>query len=219
MPFDFVKEALRASGLAKDQQVAEYVIKLDHLHQQFVHEIKPGRDPLPRARALFDWLWIKKPNRYKRHGHYRLSDSIDSQFSQEKQGVGNCLGLTLLYHCLLKRLAIHAAALHLENAFERGPHVLTVLDTRESVIDIENILPEGFDYKGHLQNPSRTKWGDRELVADIYHSLGNEYYEKGCYREALRSYSNATRLNPRYESARLNKAIVLDRIGGNTGMV
>ncbi|NVL93151.1 MAG: tetratricopeptide repeat protein, partial [Desulfobacterales bacterium] len=99
-----------------------------------------------------------------------------------------------------------------------GPHVLTLLETGESVIDIENILPQGFDYKGHLKNPSRTIWGDRELVADIYHSRGNEYYEKGCYREALRSYDIAIKLNPRYESARLSKAIVLDRIGISTGM-
>ncbi len=219
MPFDFVREALLASGLAKDREVAVYIAKLDRLYQQFVHEMKPGRDPMIRAQAIFDWLWIKKPNRYDRHGDYRLSDTIDAQFSEGKQAVGNCLGLTLLYNSLLQKSAINPAALHLENAFERGPHVLTVLQTGESVIDIENILPEGFDYKGHLQNPSRTKWGDRELVADIYHSLGNEYYEKGCYREALRSYGHATRLNPRYESARLNKAIVLGRIGVNTGMV
>ena len=219
MPFDLVKEALLASGLEKDHQVAEYTVKLGHLHRQFVHEMKPGRDPLTGAKALFDWLWIKKPDRYERHGRYRLNHTIDSQLSKEKQAVGNCLGLTLLYNCLLHRSAIDAAALHLENAFGIGPHVLTLLETGESVIDIENILPQGFDYKGHLKNPSRTIWGDRELVADIYHSRGNEYYEKGCYREALRSYDIAIRLNPRYESACLNKAIVLDRTGASTGMV
>jgi len=91
--------------------------------------------------------------------------------------------------------------------------VLTILKTEESTIDIENILPDGFDYKGHLDDPSRIRWGDRELVADIYHSQGNELYEKGDYIEALKSYDRAIDLNPLYEKARLNKAILLDRMG------
>lgn len=213
MPFDLVKEALLASGLEKGDQVAEYVVKLDHLQRQFVYEMKPGRDPLTWARTVFDWLWAKKPDRYERHGRYRLNHTIDSQLSSEKQGVGNCLGLTLLYNAILRRSHIDASALYLEEAFGAGPHVLTFFKTEESGIDIEHILPEGFDYKGHLKNPSRTIWGDRELVADVYHSWGNEYYERGCYRAALTSYDHAIKLSPRYEKARLNKAIVLEKIG------
>ena len=76
-------------------------------------------------------------------------------------------------------MGIHADALYLENAFGIGPHVLTLLQTEESTIDIENILPDGFGFKGHLNDPSRTRWGDKELVADIYHSLGNEFSRKG----------------------------------------
>lgn len=49
-------------------------------------------------------------------------------------------------------------ALYLENGFEMSPHVLTVLETEESLIDIENVLPEGFNCKGHLDDPSRTRW-------------------------------------------------------------
>jgi len=83
----------------------------------------------------------------------------------------------------------------------------------EFMIDIENILADGFDYKGHLDDPSRIRWGDRELVADIYYSQGNELYERSDYIEALKSYDRATDLNPLYEKARLNKAILLDRMG------
>ena len=212
MPFDLIKEALLASGVKEDQGVAAYIDKLDHLHQQFVGEMKPTHDPLTTAKALFDWLRIKKPDRYRLHGYYRLNDAIDSQFSKDSQAVGNCLGLTLLYNCLLRTADIEAGVLHLENAFGVGPHVLTFLKTEESKVDIENILPDGFDYKGHLKDPTRTIWGDRELVADIYHSQGNEYYEKGHYREALKRYKKALDLNPRYETARLNRVIVLDKM-------
>ena len=212
MPFDLIKEALLASGVKEDRGVAAYIDKLDHLHQQFVSEMKPTHDPLTTAKALFDWLWIKKPDRYRLHGYYRLNDAIDSQLSKDSLAVGNCLGLTLLYNCLLRTAGIGPRVLHLENAFERGPHVLSILKTKESVIDIENILPDGFDYKGHLGDPSRTRWGDRELVADIYHSQGNEWYERGEYDKALANYDMAIRLNPRYEKAHLNKAILLEKL-------
>jgi len=213
MTFYFEKEALIASGVTEDDRIADYISKLGHLHQQFVREMRPTHEPLTKAKALFDWLWIRKPDRYKSHGYYRLNDAIDSQLSRESQVVGNCLGLTLLYDCLLRRMGMEAGALYLENAFGISPHVLTILETKESMIDIENILPDGFDYKGHLNDPSRTRWRDRELVADIYHSQGNEFYEKGDYIKALESYDRAINMNPLYEKARLNRAILLDRIG------
>jgi tetratricopeptide (TPR) repeat protein len=160
------------------------------------------------------WLWEKKPARYKPHGSFKLNNVIDAQLSKENQTVGNCLGLTLLYNCLLRRIGIRAEAIYLEEAFERGPHVLTTIQRNASIIDIENILPEGFDYKGHLNHPSRTRWGDKELVADIYHSLGNESFSKGEFMKALEYYEISLSLNPSYEKARLNRIILLDKMGG-----
>lgn len=109
-------------------------------------------------------------------------------------------------------MGVEAEALYLENGFGKGPHVLTILKIGESLIDIENIFQDGFDYKGHLNDPSRMRWGDRELVADIYHSLANELFGKGEFVEALKNYEMAISLNPQYERARLNRAILLDRI-------
>lgn len=213
MPFGLEKKALIASGITKDDLIASYLSKLDKLHQRFIHEMNHIGDPLTTAKALFDWLWIKKPARYAPHGHYRLHHVIDSQLSRDSQAVGNCLGLTVLYNCLLRRAGIKAGALHLENAFGIGPHVLSILKTKDSIIDIENIVPDGFDYKEHINDPSRTKWGDKELVADIFNSRANDCYERDKYKKALRHYEKAIALNPHYEKARLNRAIVLDRIG------
>jgi tetratricopeptide (TPR) repeat protein len=80
------------------------------------------------------------------------------------------------------------------------------------LIDIENIFAEGFDYKGHLSAPMRTVWGDRELVADIYHSQGNEAFEKENLPEALKNYKKAINLNPNYQKAHFNLSILLDKI-------
>lgn len=210
--FNFEKESLLASGVKGSEGLVHYMRKLDDLYQQFIHSAMPPSDSLRNARALFKWLWTKKPARYKHYGHFRLNDVIDAQLSEDSQTVGNCLGLTLLYHCLLHKTGIIAEALYLENAFGISSHVLTLLQTRDSLIDIENILVDGFDYGGHLDNPSRTRWGDKELVADIYHSLGTEFFSKGELIKALENYDMALRLNPKYEKAYLNKAILLDRL-------
>ena len=212
MPFDLEIEALLASGIEEDDQVAAYISKLGHIHQQFIREIKPTHEPLTTAKALFDWLWVTKPTRYELHGSYRLSEVIDSHLKEDSKAVGNCLGLTLLYNCLLRRVGMDPGALYLENAFGTGPHVLTILRTKDFTIDIENILREGFDYKGHLNDPSRVRWGNKELIADIYCSRGNEGYVKGDYREALKDYDRAINLNPSHERARLNKVILLDKM-------
>ena len=213
MLFNLEKESLLASGLKDDHRFVEYRGKLDQLTKQFIGQTKTLQERVETARTLFDWLWERKPGRYKPQGQFRLTDVIDAELSKENRTVGNCLGLTLLYQCLLKKMSIQTDALYLENAFGMGPHVLTLLQTDASTIDIENILPDGFDYKGHLNHPSRTRWGDKELVADIYHSLGNEWFEKGELAKALKSYEMAIKLNPQYEKAYLNKVIVMDKLG------
>ena len=214
MSFDLIREALVASGVREESEVAAYIRSIDYLHGRFIEEMDPEHDPLPIAKGLFEWLWRKKPVRYEHGGSYRLNEVINLQMNKQGATVGNCLGLTLLYNCLLRRAGIKAGALYLENAFERGPHVLSTTTIRDSIIDIENSLSEGFDYKGHLKDPSRHLWGDRELVADIYLSQGNDYFELGNYAKALASYEAATSLNPHYERAVLNRAIVLDKMGG-----
>jgi tetratricopeptide (TPR) repeat protein len=213
MSFDLEKEALRASDIKEAGPMEEYKSRLDGLSREFERDVKPPSNQVRIARALFDWLWTQKPARYEHGGPYRLNEVIDSQLSKGDEAVGNCLGLTLLYNCLLRRAGIVAGALHLENAFETGPHVLSTLMIGESIIDIENSLSEGFDYKGHLKDPSRHLWGDRELVADIYLSQGNDYFELGRHDEALASYDASVSLNPDYERAILNRAIVLDKMG------
>jgi tetratricopeptide (TPR) repeat protein len=165
-----------------------------------------------RAKMLFNWLWKEKPTRYKPQGNFKLCDVIDAQLNPNIQTVGNCLGLTVLYNCLLRRMDIVAEALYLEDAFGIGPHVLTTLQREGSMIDIENILPEGFDYKGHLHHPSRKEWGDKELVADIHHSMGNDFFSKDEWIKALKNYNMAIHLNPQYEKALINKAILISKM-------
>ncbi|MFC1823270.1 tetratricopeptide repeat protein [Thermodesulfobacteriota bacterium] len=212
MPFDLENEALIASGLKDEGERAAYRQKLDELQAGFIDQMGKAVDPIERAAKLFHWLWKDRPDRYQRHGPFLLNRVIDAQISAKSQPVGNCLGLTLLYNCLLNRLGVKTSALYLERAYDLGPHVLTLLIGYDPLIEVENIFSTGFDYKGHLDNTGRVQWGARELAGDIYHSLGNESFEKERFREALVNYEKALELNPDYEKAHLNKAIVLDKM-------
>jgi len=204
------KEVLKASGV-KEEGITLYVSKLNHLLERFVRQETPHHESVRTARTLFEYLWKEKPIRYQSHGSFRLNEVIDSQLSESSQAVGNCLGLTLLYNCLLQRMGIRAEALYLEEAFGVRPHVLTVLPIKGFLVYVENILSSGFDYKGH-QNKQGIRWGDKEQVADIYHSLGNEFLNKGELNKALGNYNIAIHLNPNYENAHLNRAILLDKM-------
>lgn len=213
--FDLEKEALVASGLEGKDQICDYLGKLDSLSQQFSPKGIRDSSLLVQAEKLFEALWVSKPKRYRRRGYFRLNEVVDAQLSMENRAVGNCLGLTLLYNCLLKRMGIRAGVLHLENAFGIGPHVLTVLHVDDQTMDIENILPDGFGYKGHKKDPTRLRWGNKELVADIYQSRGSELFKRGELEEALSNYNMALRLNPMYEKAALNREILLDRMNSH----
>jgi tetratricopeptide (TPR) repeat protein len=210
--FDFEREALIASGVTNEDRVDQYLRRLYQLLSQLEEKIKPGRDPILIAQDLFVWLWQKKPNRYKAGASFRLHEVIDAQMRENSEVVGNCLGLTLLYNSLLRRKKIDASATYLENAFGIGPHVLTALTTQKRVIDVENILSHGFDYKGHLKDPTRRSLGDRELVAEIYNSAGNEFFGNEELDKALRNYELAIRMDPKHERAPLNILIIADKI-------
>ena len=210
--FNLAREALIASGVKGEGELAKYLRKLDSLVWKYMPGIPLKASQLERARAAFDFLWRRHPCRYLMQGAFEFNHVIDAHFGASDQPMGNCLGLTVFYNCFLRRLGIPAWALYLENAFEIGPHVLTLLKQGTLWIDVENIRPDGFGFMGHKKNPSRVVWGDKELAADIYQSAGTKLFQQGELKEALSHYNLALQLNPRYEKARLNRAILLDRM-------
>ena len=124
--FDLELEAFRASGVGEGHLV-HYTRLFNDLQRKFLDQVMLSKDPVMKAKQAFGWLWQEKPNRYRPKGHYKLSDVLESQLSEESRHVGNCLGLTVLYNCLLKRIGVHAKALQLEYAFGSAPHVLSLL--------------------------------------------------------------------------------------------
>ena len=209
---DLAWGALVASGVRNQREFSNYLSKIDMLCQDIEADSLAG-DDLQTARALFDWLWTKKPNRYQTQGNFRLTTVIDAQLSFSEEKVGNCLGLTLLYNVLAQKIGLKVEAVYLDEAFGIGPHVFSTLVINEITIDVENIFPHGFDFRGHFGNPQRILWGNAELIADIYYSIGNQLMEKNNLEEAVQNYSKAIRLNPNYTKAYLNRGIALSLLG------
>ncbi len=210
--FVFEEEAFKASGLCDSEAIAVYVNKLEGLRHDLVRQITCDPDPGCRAEAIFRLLWRLNPLRYRPGASFRFNHVIDAQSRNEIGPIGNCLGLTILYHSLLRRIEVDSGAFFLENGFGLGPHVLSFIKTNSRIIQVENILPNGFGYEGHLEDAEAVRWGERELVADIYHSAANELFEKGRFEEALENYKRALDLNPEYERAQLNMRIVIDKM-------
>lgn len=209
--FDLEREALQACGLQKEIQIAAYSTKLDQILYAFQNSEKGNsKEPLDLSKKLFRWLWEQKPKRYARGGPFGLREVIDQQLGKGPGPVGNCLGLTLLFNCLLTRMGIYVLALYVENAFDSGPHVLSLLMDEFHSVDIEHLSAEGFGFRGHLEDASRELWGDKELLADVFHSMGNILFLKGQYAEAIRCYDRALEHNPTHQRAELNRMILLN---------
>lgn len=203
--------ALVASGVEGREEMEHIRSLLDGLGQQVALGV-PGSDDRARAGALFHRLWSARPERYQPRGSFRLNEVALSQLGMGPAAVGNCLGLTVLYNVLAQRLGLRVSSIHMDRAFDTGPHVFSLLHSAGRGVDIENILPDGFDYRGHRGNPDREEWDDRELVADMYLSRGNEWFEAGEWQEAMAGYDRALVFNPRYEKAHLNKMMARSQL-------
>ena len=221
---DLVQGVLIASGVQTVEEFDRYLAMIDLLYHRISDALSDllemGNDS-KKAKEIFHWLWQVKPHRYEYGGSFKLTEVLEAQLGGKSRSVedggsgivGNCLGLTLLYNVLARRFGIKVGAVHLEDAFELGPHLFTVLYTGDRTIDIENIFPHGFDYRGHSGASEREEWGDRELIADIYHSLANDFFMSGEWERAIENYDKAITLYPKYIRAHLNKGIALVELG------
>ncbi|MFQ5826944.1 MAG: hypothetical protein ACE5IA_06260 [Dehalococcoidia bacterium] len=104
------KMALIASGVEDQDEMEHWLCLLDELEQQIAPDIPEAGD-VARASALFRWLWRTKPERYQPWGSFRLNEVLTAQVDQGRKGVGNCLGLTVLYNVLAQRLGLRVGAL------------------------------------------------------------------------------------------------------------
>jgi len=212
---ELAQGALLASGVETMKGLNCYLEKIDRLCQRIAGallDLPPKGSDSEKARGIFNWLWREKTHRYEYGGNFRLTHVLGAQHGGEEK-VGNCLGLTVLYNVLAQRFGLEVKAVYLEDAFGLGPHLFTVLYAGEITIDIENIFPDGFDYRGHPGTEQREEWRDRELIADIYHSVGNDLFASGKLERSIESYDKALMLHPGCSRAHLNKGIALVELG------
>ena len=181
------QSAFIASG-ADPSQIKEYMKKFSDMVTDLKDHVK-GHDQVKRAAVIFNWLWEAKPDRYEMEGNFRLTKVVDAYLG-ETERVGNCLGLTMLYNSLAQALNLSMKAAHLDHFMGR-PHVFSMLYTEMSVIPIENIFQDGFNYEQHKHNPQLIEWDNIHLIADLYNSRANEEGddELRMKRDLLLSYA------------------------------
>lgn len=206
------KGALIASGLKDRNSLYSYFQKLSRILDDMQLK-KVNGDEYTRGKYLFDWLWLCKPKRYRSRGPFCLTDVIDAHINKNTYGVGNCLGLALFFNVLAKRIGLKVEAVYTEDEFGGSPHVRSVIVIQGKTIDVEHMTPAGYDFKESRSVIKKVSWYDRELIADIYHSLGNLLYDEGKYDEAVLNYDKALLLNPRYTKAFINAATALLVLG------
>lgn len=202
--FDLVKAALKAEGIHTKKACEYYSELVNSLVKEVSQLIGKTTGYQARAKELFNWLWSVKPLRYHRGGNFQLSQVLKAQTSPQSVKVGNCLGLTLLYNVVASRIGLKTGAGYLESAFNRGPHVFSLLYDDKKTIYVENTLSRGFDFQEYRGDSSMELWGNEQLVADIYHSTGNECFEQGELERAIKNYHKAIELNPSYGKPYLN---------------
>jgi tetratricopeptide (TPR) repeat protein len=198
---------LALSGLKTEQQIQQYVCKLDRIHERFVVrslskksiDLGAMREHMPilRARLLFEYLWKTKPRRS--NSSFLLTDVIDAQLDPDiNRPVGTCIGLTCLYTVLGLREWLRLTVLMNDS------HMLSRLITDDGACDIEHTDPLGFNVS--TVNASYEEYPVITLVSSVLNSRGMEEERHNNLNKALNDYNNAILLNDKYANAYNNRA-------------
>jgi tetratricopeptide (TPR) repeat protein len=182
--------------------------------EAFYKECAPLPDAVvPRARALFDWLWQRRPRAYRSSGNPLLTVAIEAHLSPDGEEIGNCLALTSLYLALGEGLGLPLAACHLPDAGGRGPHVFAVLQGPARETYLELTRHDGFDFAGWREVPGRCRWGPREVASEVLLARGNQALEARRLQSAVRLYRRALALDQAHGRAWLNLGITWCELG------
>ena len=240
---------LVASGLDNDEEVEKYQRKIGKIQSDFdawytnsnaCHTERFGeerRDDIHIAKALFDYLWERKPERY-RYGYtgYRLTCVIDHQLDKEQYlMLGDCVGLTALYTVLGTRLELDLSVLCSEY------HILSCLTTSEEEAvkktAIENTRRNGFD--AHFTEKESTEkesiyyfddfeshdtYAYREesllnLVACIFNNRGTLNIDAKLFDRAFNELKKAIRLSPNHATAFNNRGCANNGVYNYNGAI
>jgi len=197
------------SGLKTEEEIGEYVRKLDLIQHGFIERVRSKSSlSLPtlrkylagsKARFLFDYLWSTKPKRC--NSNFLLTDVIDAQLNTDiNQKVGSCVGLTSLYTVLGMREGLNLTIL------VSGSHIVNRLRVGETTYSIDNTDPLGFDCE--ISGKNFFEYPAIGLLANVWNSRGIAQERLDNLRGAEEDYNAAIELNPRYANAYNNRGNV-----------
>jgi len=185
--FDLAEAFFIASGIRDERELASYMQKFEGLCSTISEDpkVKSASNKVEKAKAIFDWLWESKPDRY--NSCNKLTDALDNQLSKEKKSVGDCGGLTSLYNSICQRFGISVLSVH---AAEHIYSVLTMDDG--NLLVIENTNKDGFGNgsdRGLIQN-------NKQFVQAFLDNLSHRYQSENDNERAFIQDKLALKIDP-----------------------
>jgi tetratricopeptide (TPR) repeat protein len=211
---DLAAEALEIARILRPElDVAAARVSLDALIERVAAEAAGGATPREKARRVGSAL-------FEREGFAAGEPhTLDAVLDQHR---GNCLGLSLLYLCVARKLGIPA---HLVTA---PKHVLVQWGAGQDRVYIETTrngsLHESLGYLAeHLGQQQAGEAGGIHLaplsaaqaVGVLLKEAGRTFRDAAKYDEAFRLYARAIEINPRHADAYVGFGAALIGLGEN----
>lgn len=183
--FDLANAGLIASGIRDKGGLDFYLDKFNGLVLSIAADsrVSSAETDVKKAQAVFDWLWESKPKRDDSAS--RLTDALDNQLSNREQ-VGDCMGLTLLYNSICQRLGISMKAVWTVR------HIYSAMDTEKGIIPVENTMRYGF---GNGLGVGIVI-GNQQLIQRFLLRQAFDYKEAKDHKQAFSLTEIALRINP-----------------------
>ncbi len=188
--FDLAATGFIASGIRNRDELESYLVKFGELVAIIGSDekVNNAKTDVDKAEAVFNWLWVSKPNRY--NSAPRLTEALDNQLSDSEE-VGDCMGLTLLYNSVCQRLGIDM------NAVWTIRHIYSAMDVGEEINPIENTSRDGFGNGSGIGKVI----GNQQFIQRFLIRLAYDYKEAERYKDAFSLDEIALRINPKTADA------------------
>jgi len=211
---DLASEALEiAKALNPKVDLAAYRSRLDALIERLAASAAAGKTSRERVRRLGAHL-------FEREGFAPgQPNTLDAVLDQKK---GNCLGLSLLYLCVARRLrmpmALVTAPKHVFLQCGKGQDRFYIETTRNGE------LHDGVEYlKRHLGKQQVSEAGGihfqplstARVVGVLFSELGRAFRDAKRYPEAFPHYARAVEINPCHAEAHVGLGATLIGMGDN----
>jgi tetratricopeptide (TPR) repeat protein len=186
--------ALAACGERDEARIERAVRKVEAWGEELAGRVAGDDDLRGRAAAVLEFLHVRVLL-----GGYR-TDANDLAATIEGGGY-NCVGSTVLFHCLAERCGLQVFAV------ESPGHVYSVVRSPSGPFDVETTCRDWFGAtkpRDAQRSKAVRELSPSGLAALIYYNAGVDHLSAGRFAAAIAANLKALRLDPANSAARGN---------------